>query len=147
MKHYILVRRTGDDVSTITAIGKTYTSAERAAGAAGEDLMEHGRTPGQAGDFALDLASRPVGSVMLNPATNFNYRVLEADFTSNRRPIVPGLRVLDYDRREGTVTAPQFMDDGMMTPGGEYFEGWYDVLPDGRAGRGKSFNGERMRAL
>jgi hypothetical protein len=75
------------------------------------------------------------------------YRVLKADFTSDRKPIVPNLEVLDYDRRSGIVEPGQFMDDGTMSPGGEYFDGWYEVLPDGKAGRGKRFNGERMQSL
>lgn len=52
--------------------------------------------------------------------------------------------MLDYDRRWGTVYPDQFMDDGMMTPGGEYFDGWYYVQSDGDDRPYKKFNGERM---
>ncbi len=70
----------------------------------------------------------------------------ETYYTADGVEITPGLRVLDYDHRWGVVTEEQFTDGGLLSPGGEYFDGWYYVradedLPDSR---GTRFNGERL---
>lgn len=53
-----------------------------------------------------------------------------------------GLRVLDYDRKIGTVDHEQFTRGGSCDPGGEYFDGWFQVVrDDGSTGL---FNGERL---
>lgn len=143
----ILVRRTGENEGTIEAVGEAYPSFDQAADAAGEDLVAHGLDRERARGYVLSLKGRPVGTMQLDPTTGLVYRVLEAHFTPDRRAIVPGLRVLDYDRREGAVRADQFMTDELISPGGKLFDGWYYVLPDGQAGYGRQFNGERLKAL
>jgi hypothetical protein len=57
--------------------------------------------------------------------------------------ITPGLRVFTNDWEWGTVTERQFERGGMSDPGGEYFDGWFEVQLDGRTGY-KIYNGERM---
>ena len=65
--------------------------------------------------------------------------------TSNGVAIRAGLRVLDYDRKEGSVGHAQFTRGGSCDPGGEYFNGWFEVVRDD--GSTRLFNGERLRAL
>lgn len=62
--------------------------------------------------------------------------------TDNGVEITPDLRVFTNDWEWGTVTAEQFTSGGMCDPGGEYFNGWFDVRLD--SGRVKIYNGERM---
>jgi hypothetical protein len=72
------------------------------------------------------------------------YRILIAHFTSNKRPITPGLSVRDYDQRKGVVTAAQFMADSPMAPGGVYHDGWYYVEANREA---KRYQGSKLVAL
>jgi len=65
--------------------------------------------------------------------------------TSNGVAIRAGLRVLDYDRKTGSVGHAQFTRGGSCDPGGEYFNGWFEVVRDD--GSTALFNGERLRAL
>ncbi|WP_424863042.1 hypothetical protein [Streptomyces sp. MMS24-I29] len=44
--------------------------------------------------------------------------------------IVPGMRVLDYDRKWGIVDPTQFTRGGDFDPGGKHFDGWYDIVRD-----------------
>lgn len=147
MRKYILIRRADSDNATITAVGAVYPSPVRAASAAGDDLIVHGSPKSDAVEYATLLAAHSVGAIQSDPETGPAYRILAADFTSDGRPILPGLRVLDYDRREGRVKPAQFMQDGLLRPGGEHFDHWYFVVPDGKAGRGRAFNGERLKTL
>lgn len=65
--------------------------------------------------------------------------------TSNGVVIRPGLRVLDYDRKKGSVGYVQFTRGGSCDPGGEYFDGWFEIVRDD--GSTSQMNGERLRAL
>lgn len=139
---FLLIRRSPD--GKITADARLHITFPHAALASAKNLV----TGGYAGTanarlFAEALTRRPPGTIWGHPS-GLDYRILCADFTADRVPITPGLRVLDYDRRWGTVYPDQFMDDGMMTPGGEYFDGWYYVQSDGDDRPYKKFNGERM---
>jgi hypothetical protein len=62
--------------------------------------------------------------------------------TSDGVEITAGLRVFTNDWVWGTVSARQFERGGMTDPGGQYFDGWYDVELD--TGRTALLNGERM---
>jgi hypothetical protein len=155
---YIVVSREGEDKATIQCLrGKfngnlksldgTFREIIEATEAIEHDLERRGMRVLDAIREAYRVAGCQVGAFHHYPDVNMYYRVLEADLTSDGKPIMPGLRVLDYDHREGAVEPGQFMDDGMMCPGGEHFDGWYYVVSDGETGRGKPFNGERMKAL
>ncbi|MGW3274938.1 hypothetical protein ACWDFH_26210 [Streptomyces kronopolitis] len=56
--------------------------------------------------------------------------------------IEPGIRVLDYDRKWGIVDPNQFTRGGDFDPGGQYFDGWYDIVRDD--GSTSRMNGTRM---
>lgn len=109
------------------------------------DLVERGMKPLEASRFAYGVAGCRIGVIHHVPEVDMYYRILKADFTSNRVPITPGLRVLDYDQRKGAVVAAQFMADSPMAPGGAYFDGWYHVEADKYDT--KLFNGQRLKAL
>jgi hypothetical protein len=66
--------------------------------------------------------------------------------TANGYVIVPGMSVEDYDRRtDGVIGRRQFERGGVCDPGGQYWDGWFEVeYPSGTV---RKFNGERMRAL
>jgi hypothetical protein len=157
-ERYVVISQQGDDATTIKSLGKKFDGDLRTFGnvfgevigateAIEHDLWKRGMQAMEATRLAYFMAGCRVGAIHHVPEADMRYRILKADFTSDRKPIVPNLEVLDYDRRTGIVEPGQFMDDGMMRPGGEYFDGWYEVIPDGKAGRGKRFNGERMRSL
>lgn len=93
--------------------------------------------------FATAFDQKPVGTVW-GHAAGYDFRILRADYTSNGVAITPGLRVLDYDREWGNVEPLQFMDDGCMSPGGQFFDGWYLVHRDGENYATRKFNGERL---
>jgi hypothetical protein len=66
--------------------------------------------------------------------------------TANGYVITAGLPVEDYDRRtDGVIGRRQFERGGMCDPGGQYWDGWFEVEYPG--GSVRKFNGERMRAL
>lgn len=142
---YLLIRRI--PTGKIASSGP-FTSRGHAAVAAARTLTGAGvASAAKARAFAEALGLLDVGQVHSyeqEGGKSYDFRVLVADFTVNGVAITPGLRVLDYDRKWGAVEAPQFMDDGMMTPGGEYFDGWYRVHRDGEARAYKKFNGERL---
>jgi hypothetical protein len=157
-KRYIAVSRQGEEAATIkylsgvfhgdvSSFGEVFKEIIGATEAIERDMETRGMQGMEAARLAYFMAGCRVGAVHHVPEVDTYYRILVADFTSNGRAITPGLRVLDYDRREGTVEVGQFLDDGTMSPGGEYFDGWYEVVPDGETKRGKRFNGERMKAL
>jgi hypothetical protein len=154
-KGFILVKCTGSDDATITRVGGLFVNVGEAGRAAGRDLMaSHGVPQTQAEEFAALLAKEwdapgtvALDTIVYNPASNQNYRILTADFTSNGVPITPGLRVQENNKRLGTVDAAQFMNGGMLVPGGECFDHWYYVLRDDESRAVERFNGERMRAL
>ncbi|MBD3004602.1 hypothetical protein [Streptomyces sp. 5-10] len=148
MRKYILIKRDGRDNSTIEAVGETYASIVDAADAAGDDLIAtHGLPWQRASKYSTALLAEGVGAIASTPDSSLNYRILEADFTSDRKPILPGLRVLNNDWDEGTVDPAQFMDGESGYPGGEHFDNWYYVRLDGEDRPRKRFNGERMRSI
>lgn len=65
--------------------------------------------------------------------------------------IIPGLRVFTTSARWGTVEANQFTRGRSTDPGGEFFDGWFDVVEDddkGQPGGGTVLlNGERMSTV
>lgn len=143
MSQFLLIRRS--PLGKITAYGNTtYADVEHAALAAKGALVSSGVAgTGNARLFADALGRRPIGTVW-GHLSGYGFRILPAHFTTDRAAITPGLRVLDYDRRWGIVEPSQFMDDGMMAPGGQYFDGWYYVQRDGDERAYKKFNGERL---
>lgn len=147
---YIVVTCKAGEREAAEPVGELYASVEDAAEAIGGSLEVHGLPEHEAARLARFAAGCQVGSIVSHrKLPDLLYRILEADFTSNGRPITPGLRVEDYDRRTGVVESAQFMDDGMMTPGGRYFREhpWYYVLRDGEDRSHRQFDGSRMRAL
>lgn len=62
--------------------------------------------------------------------------------THDGAKIESGMRVLDYDRKWGIVDPAQFTRGGSCDPGGEYFDGWYEILRDD--GSTSRMNGTRM---
>jgi hypothetical protein len=77
--------------------------------------------------------------------------------TANGVVITEGLRVLDYNRREGTVVADRDATrymcpavDGSTadpeTPGCRH-DHWFDVKPDEGQDGGGMFNGDRLKAI
>jgi hypothetical protein len=143
MPGLLLIRRS--PLGKITAYGDTaYSSVEHAALAAKGSLIGSGVAGSRnARLFGDALGRRPVGTVWGHPS-GYDFRILEAHHTSDRALITPSLRVLDYDRRWGVVEPTQFMDEGIMAPGGQYFDGWYYIHCDGDDQPYKKFNGERL---
>lgn len=139
---FILVRRlpTGE----IKAHATAFVDVPRAAAAAAHVLKDNaGVGSATARLFAAALDRRPVGTVWGHPS-GYDFRILIADYTTDGAAIIPGLRVLDYDRQWGAVEASQFMAEELGTPGGQYFDNWYYVQRDGEASAYKKFNGERL---
>lgn len=68
---------------------------------------------------------------------------MEKFYTSDGVEITPGLRVMTIDVKWGTVEPEQFTRERSTDPGGEYFDGWFDVLYED--GTKTLMNGERMR--
>lgn len=153
---FIVVSRNRGDEASITALrGRfngdlgsldvVFDEIIGATEAIEHDLKKRGMRPMEAARFAYGVAGCRIGVVHHVPEVDMYYRILKADFTSNRVPITPGLRVLDYDQRNGAVVAPQFMATSSLAPGGEYFDGWYHVEAD--KGSTRLFNGSRLKAL
>lgn len=139
---FILVRRlpTGE----IGADSVAFVDIPRAAAAAARILKDDaGVGSATARLFADALARRPVGTVWGHP-NGYDFRILIADFTVDRVPIIPDLRVLDYDYEWGAVESTQFMSEQLTAPGGQLFDNWYLVQRDGESAARKKFNGERL---
>lgn len=144
-KKYIAVwQETGGQAGSS---GRAHGSVREAADAIEEHMVKRGVEPQEAARFTYRLSGCRVGAICPAPSGEVSYRILEADFTSDRKAIVPGLRVTDHDRQPGTVTADQFMQDIYGYPGGEYFDNWYYVTRDGEDRAYRRFNGERMESL
>jgi hypothetical protein len=93
--------------------------------------------------FADALASRPIGTVWGHDS-GYDFRVLEADFTVDNHVIRPGARLYNYyDAKWGTVLPDQFMAEDLLSPGGQYFDGWYNFARE-EDGHVQKFNGERL---
>jgi hypothetical protein len=60
--------------------------------------------------------------------------------------ITPGLRVFTNDACWGTVEAQQFERGGRANPGGDLFDGWFQVELENGAGT-RSYDGERMSTV
>lgn len=147
-KKMIVITRQAGDESSIKALREAaFTDLGDVARAIEDDLRAWGLSQRNARKFASEVTGMRVGSIDYAEAADRYYRLLFANTTSNGVPVVPGLRVLDYDQRKGHVVAAQFMAQSSLSPGGEYFNGWYHVEEDDRPGRTKLFNGERLKAL
>jgi hypothetical protein len=97
-------------------------------------------------EMVHDIEHGEVGSVAFHKDTP-EFRIIPAHRTSDGTPITPGLRVKNNDMDTGTIEPEQFMDTGLMSPGGKYFEGWYYVTRDRDGYSGKQFDGDRLKAL
>lgn len=93
---------------------------------------------------------------MITQVTSFNPHI---NVTSDGVVITLGLRVLDYDRREGTVVGDssnrtvnccggQHPTENMSVQGCDMYcrhDHWFDVRND--EGQVKEFNGERLQSI
>lgn len=153
MRRYIAVTCKAGERQRVEAIGASYASVADAATAIADTLQGFGVDTEEADRLARQVTGGRVGAIQSHDEhPDVLFRVLEADFMSDGTPITPGLRVEDYDRRIGVVDPAQFMDTGVMAPGGKYFRrpdgsGWYDVIREADGRTRKSFDGSRMRAL
>lgn len=91
---------------------------------------------------AMSLATKPLAAIV--EGDGYRFRVLKADYTEDGQPITPGARLFNYyDRWWGTIDPAQFLADGMLSPGGKAFDGWYDITRDGDSWSCK-LNGPRL---
>jgi hypothetical protein len=142
-KRYLLVYRT--PVNTILAHPTTFVTFGRTALAARTILIADGAAgSANARLFADALARRPLGTIWGHPS-GYDFRILAADFTADGAAITPGLKVFNYyDRQWGVIEAGQFLRQDSLGPGGEFFDGWYDFLREGRIRPCKKLNGQRL---
>lgn len=142
MEKYILVRRRHDGAISAHA-ASPFDAVRWAARAAGIVLYERGAEPvlSTAQKFGATLGEQPLGTIWGHRSGD-DFRILIADYTSDGVAITPGLRVQDNNLKWGLVEAPQFFDDGMLMPGGQYFDHWYYVVREN--GHRERFNGERL---
>jgi hypothetical protein len=90
------------------------------------------------------LTTAPVGSLWRHPS-GYDFRILEAAFTEDGALITPGIRVFNYyDHEWGTIDAGQFMHEGDLSPGGKFFDHWYDFTREGESRSFKKLNGQRL---
>lgn len=92
--------------------------------------------------FGAELSQKPIGA-WLSHESGYRFRILRADHTVDGVALTPGMRVFNYyDHEWGTLPAEQFAADGMLNPGGECFNGWYDFVSED--GVTRLLNGERL---
>lgn len=145
MSSYILVLRRPDKeiVSRVTR----YVDPFAASLAASLTLHSDVCIPkDQAQRFGEELARQPVGTIWGHPS-GYDFRILEADLTSDGYAITPGLPVYINDNWEGAVLPGQFFADGLTDPGGKFFDGWYLVCKGTTRMPYAKYNGERMRLV
>lgn len=142
---YLLIRRSPKGV--ITAYGDTYRTSGHAAAAAKGSLIGSGVAGSANGRlFADALARRPLGTIWGHPS-GYDFRILGADFTEDGTPITPGAHLFNYyDREWGVITPEQFMSELLGSPGGKFFDGWYDFTRVGDDRPCKKLNGQRLAA-
>jgi len=154
IKPFIVVYAHGTDDTTIDHLGQVFTSQNAAAEAVGTYLREKHEVPESEAQLVVGMLRTmelnkdevdEIGSIVSDPHTGLKFRILDAHYTSDGRAITPGMRVLDYDREEGTVVKRRFMTGYSNDPGGLYFNGWYAVEKD--SGAVRDFNGERLRSI
>lgn len=137
---YILVRRA--PLGSVMAHDIPFDTVDDAGRAVTTILLgQPSVTKEAAVNYARELTGLPLGTIVKH-STGYEFRILAADYTADGKLIHPGLRVLNTDMKAGAVSRSQFMRLAPFAPGGEFFEGWYDVAVDG-VGK-KSFNGERL---
>ncbi|MBQ6358489.1 MAG: hypothetical protein IJI97_05970 [Clostridia bacterium] len=68
---------------------------------------------------------------------------METYYTSDGVEITPGLKVMTNEVKWGIIDPAQFTSGRSTHPGGEYFNGWFDVLYED--GSRVLMNGERLR--
>jgi hypothetical protein len=141
---YILVRQLPDgEITSHTGAFATLDMAGRAMGLCLYDNRQETRTRAQR--LGVRLIRQPLGT-LYEHEHGYKFRILRAEFTSDRVAITPGLRVVDNNLVRGTVDPAQFMRTGDLDPGGEHFLqagiGWYDVIRGN--GDTKKFDGSRL---
>lgn len=111
--------------------------------AAGWLVDNYRMSAGEAGAFAVALGGTGQATASVS---GLSVRILDAHLTVDGKPIVPGLLVTDYDRRDVAVDAFQFSAPAgsSLHPGGQFFDGWYYTAEDDGSIRGR-MNGERLR--
>jgi hypothetical protein len=123
---------------------QTFPTLHHAAAAARGALIGAGLAgTARARLFADALARRPLATIWGHPS-GWDFRILAADFTEDAAPITPGARLFNYyDRQWGTVLPDQFMAEGLLYPGGNAFDHWYDFARESD-GHIAKFNGQRL---
>lgn len=111
--------------------------------AAGWLVDNYRMSTGEAGAFAAEMIGTGQATAI---GSGLSVRILDAHLTVDGKPIVPGLLVTDYDRRDVAVDAFQFSAPAgsSLHPGGQFFDGWYYTAEDDGSIRGR-MNGERLR--
>lgn len=139
---FLLIHRT--PTGKITAQPVPFTSFNRAAAACARILTGAG-VAGSANArlFADAIARRPLGTIWGHPS-GYDVRILAADFTEDGAPITPGARLFNYyDQAWGHVVASPFMAEGVLYPGGQFFDHWYDFARE-CDGWVHKLNGQRL---
>lgn len=68
---------------------------------------------------------------------------METYYTSDGVEITPGLKVMTNEAKWGVIDPEQFGTGRSTKVGGEFFDGWFDVLYEN--GDKVPMNGERLR--
>jgi len=143
MPKFLLIRRkpTGE----IDAPAHAFNDTPHAARCAGLQLARDGAAGSVAARLFGDaLGRRPIGTVWGHPS-GYDFRILEAAFTEDGAPITPGMRVFNYyDHEWGTIDAGQFMHEGDLSPGGKFFDHFYDFTRENESRSFKKLNGQRL---
>lgn len=151
----IVVSRERGDQSSIRALGsaggegpgEAFEEHPHAVKAIGNDLVRRGVKPREAARFAKGLADCRIGFIHHATEVDVYYRIVFTYFTRNNAPILPGLRVRDYEERKGMVGPEQFMATSPLAVGGDYFDGVYYVTQDKAPLNPKRFDGTKLVAL
>lgn len=151
MTNFILVRQhpdTDEGPGAVTAHDVAFGDVHRASKVAGQFLFNILEQRGASAQRkASKLAKLPVGTIWTHEDSGYRFRILTAHYTEDNPrtgvPIIPGLRVRTNDNWWGTVYPDQFMVDGVLQPGGLYFDGWYHVHRENSTS-GARYNGERL---
>lgn len=142
MPAYLLIRRlpTGEIKSHTTPFASINYAARTAALCLKDNGAAHSADARLFGDA---LARRPIGTIC-GHKSGYDFRIVTADFTADKVAITPGARLFNYyDRVWVTVVAEQFMFGKPTHPGGDAFDGWYDVARESD-GYISLLNGERL---
>lgn len=148
MKYLLVCRLKDNHVTAHTDVFDDVPSAAR-----GVTRLVHSdlRTTGMqkplaaAKEFGDELAALPVGKILPHKR-GYAFRILEADFTRDGAPVVPGLVVQINRDWWGTVWPEQFMTTAHHYPGSQFFDRWYLICKKGESQPYAKYNGARMTA-